>query len=157
MTLTNARRGFTLIEIMMVVVLMAIMMAIAFPKLQSLNRSTDVRSAAQQLATSVSAARGAAIRRGRHAYFNQSGSQIWVTVDGQSSVPDTTLLPADLSAVYGVTIVSPATTTIDFDPRGIGNKTNTSATWITYMLSKGSATDSVCVSKLGDVRRGCSL
>jgi prepilin-type N-terminal cleavage/methylation domain-containing protein len=149
-------RGFTVIELAMVVTMIGLLVLISFPRLAALNARTDLRSAGQRLASTVTVARGAAIRRGRHAFFNQDGSTIWVTVDTGGVNPDTVLGKVSLDSTYGVSIVQPtAPTVIDFDPRGIGNNSN--IVMSRFYLSKNGYTDSVCVSRLGDVRKGCTI
>ena len=149
-------RGFTVIEAVMVVAIIGLLTLISYPRLAVLNATTDLHSAGHRLASTVTVARGAAIRRGRHAFFNQNGSTIWVTVDTGGIDPDTVLGKVGLDSVYGVTIVRPtAPTVIDFDPRGIGNNSNTVMS--KFYLSKNGYTDSVCVSRLGDVRKGCTI
>jgi type IV fimbrial biogenesis protein FimT len=63
---TNAR-GFTLIELMVTLALVAILMAVAVPSLTTFQRNAQLTSFSNTMLASINAARGEAMKRGRSA------------------------------------------------------------------------------------------
>ena len=59
-----SRRGFSLIELITVFVLIGVIAAIGFPRLRDALEKQNVRSAKALIATMAATARGAAIQRG---------------------------------------------------------------------------------------------
>jgi len=64
-TASTACRGFSLVELMVTVAVLAILVAIAFPSFTSLTNSNRLTSAANELLASLQYARSEAIRRNR--------------------------------------------------------------------------------------------
>ncbi|MDX2175795.1 MAG: GspH/FimT family pseudopilin [Candidatus Sumerlaeia bacterium] len=62
--MTGARRGFTLLEVMIVIVIFGIVVAVAAPNLRGALEKEGLRSAARQLATGAAVARSEAVARG---------------------------------------------------------------------------------------------
>src|SRR5688572_27706599 len=75
------RRGFSMIEILIVMLIMGLMAAIAFPRGVEAIRTASRRAAQQQVAAYLARARALAIQRGRRAEFQINGSVMQVTVD----------------------------------------------------------------------------
>lgn len=67
-------RGFTLLELIMVVALMGIVMAYAIPGMQSLLANQRIKSAAFNLITTTMFARGEAVKRGIPIYIKAPSS-----------------------------------------------------------------------------------
>ena len=67
-----SRKGFSLIEMITVVVLIGIIAAIGFPRLRDALEKQNVRSAKALIATMAATARGAAIQRGCAATLNMT-------------------------------------------------------------------------------------
>jgi Tfp pilus assembly protein FimT len=147
------REGFTTIELAMVLVVMALVMAIALPRFQNIRTRAGVRSARQQVISSVATARAAAIRRGRSARLNVSADTIWVTIDSSGTwVPLTSKVP--LASLFQVQLSS-SSSSITFDARGIATGLGGNAT---FAVTHGSVTDSVCITKVGAVLwGGCGI
>jgi type IV fimbrial biogenesis protein FimT len=59
--------GFTLIELMITISIAAILLAVASPNLSAYKRNSELTSAANKLISSINAARGEAMKRGRNA------------------------------------------------------------------------------------------
>lgn len=142
------RRGFTLIETLMVIVVAGLMMAIGFPRLRQAMVSTNLRSARNTVAALHAQARAVAVERGRASELQVSGNRAVVVttprlVDLSGSTHDTVGGVHDLLEEFGATLSLSGT--IGFDPRGVG--TNTSTT--TMAVTKGGHTLSLVVSPFG--------
>ena len=76
-------RGFTLLEVIITVFLLAIIAAIGTPKLSAALRRRVTQSAADQFVTAQSLARATALRYGRVAqlHIDPSTTRFWVDVD----------------------------------------------------------------------------
>jgi prepilin-type N-terminal cleavage/methylation domain-containing protein len=146
--------GFTIIEILIVIAIIGIAAAMAFPKLSGRVTTLNVRSAKQEVAAYLARARAAAIQNGRAAQFVRNGNVIEVQVDSDTGA---VLLGAkDLFDAHGVSVsawANPAV--IRFDPRGIADALGGTRA---IVLSKAGVSDSVCVLGFGKVStEGCSL
>ncbi|HQQ63289.1 MAG TPA: GspH/FimT family pseudopilin [Pseudomonadales bacterium] len=60
------QRGFTLVELMIVVTITAILLKLAVPAFQDVIRNNKVQTAANSLASAISAARSEAVKRGTY-------------------------------------------------------------------------------------------
>jgi prepilin-type N-terminal cleavage/methylation domain-containing protein len=79
----NSRRGFTLVEIIITLGLLAVIAAMGAPRLQGALRRRITQTAADQFVTAHSLARGTAIRYGRVAqlHIDPATTRFWVDVD----------------------------------------------------------------------------
>jgi type II secretion system protein H len=139
-------RGFTLLEMLMVVILMGVVAGIVVPPLgRALDRAA-VGEAAERYAALHETARQLAIARGRHTRveLDSAGHQAVVTYRLSVTRWDTLdvrpLGRADLSA---------SRTMVTFSPLGIGfGASNTS-----IVFTSGLAAETVTVSRTGRLRR----
>lgn len=95
--LVGRGRGFSVIELMITVAVVAILVAVALPSFQQSMRSNRVSTASNELITSVNLARSEALRNPRGAVLctSQDGSAcggewddgwiVWIDVDGDGS------------------------------------------------------------------------
>jgi prepilin-type N-terminal cleavage/methylation domain-containing protein len=79
----NRRGGFTLLEIIIVLALLAVIAAMGAPKLSAALRRRTTQTAADQFATAHSLARVTALRYGRVAqlHIDATTTRFWVDVD----------------------------------------------------------------------------
>lgn len=79
----DRRRGFTLLEVIIVMALLAIVAAMGAPKLSAALRKRATQTAVDQFATAHSLARATAVRYGRVAqlHIDASTKRFWVDVD----------------------------------------------------------------------------
>src|SRR5665647_518961 len=106
---TNAR-GFTLIELMVTLALVAILMAVAVPSLTTFQRNAQLTSFSNTMLASINAARGEAMKRGRYAMVVptdgtnwSSGWVVFVDMDRSQTydaASDITLLTREASPSY---------------------------------------------------------
>ena len=74
---TLTRGGFTLIELMVTLALVAVMMAIATPSLTTFQRNAQLTSFSNTMLASINAARGEAMKRGRNAMIVPASGTSW--------------------------------------------------------------------------------
>ncbi|MBB2496768.1 GspH/FimT family pseudopilin [Aquipseudomonas ullengensis] len=79
-------RGFTLIEMMVVLVLLVIAISIAIPSVTSMIRNQSVTTASDELYGLLQYARGEAVTRGQRVSITATGSTAWTgTLDVQAN------------------------------------------------------------------------
>lgn len=148
--MSTKRSGFTLIELMVVIVMMSIMVAVATPRIRSVRDRSNLRAARDEVATAFALARSAAVQKGITATITLRGDSVSVlNSSGQQVLP-----PRALKVLYGATLQPPAgDQTIVFDARGFARDRTTQTL---YTINAGSLSATVCISKLGLVTKmGC--
>jgi type IV pilus assembly protein PilA len=146
----DERRGFTLIEILIVMAIMGIVAMMALPKVGNMNDRNQMRSAKDGIAAKLSAARAAAIATGRQAKFYVEGDSMrMTTMNGPTETAKGSTVY--LSRQFGVTVLSP-NISIVFDGRGM-----TSNAGNIVKFKRNTLVDSLCISPIGLVNRhGCA-
>jgi Tfp pilus assembly protein FimT len=146
-------KGFTTIELAIVIVLMGIMAAMAFPRIKGALEQQNVRSARAAGSTFVAKARAAAVQRGcRGVVHMPADGRAWVTICVATPVAGRTLDTLGaielLGARYNV-YVTPTVDSIAFDARGmkIGFQR------VVVVFRNGSIQDSLVVNEVGKVVR----
>lgn len=146
------RRGLTLVELLLVIVIMGVVMMITAPKLRGIGTSTNLRSASQELTTRLAMTRQAAIRRGAVAVLHLQNDKVWLMIEknGSQTVSGDTLR---LVKKYGVYLTA-SIDTVRYNARGVASMGSTQ----TFTVTKDGATQKVCVTGAGMMLgRGCSL
>jgi prepilin-type N-terminal cleavage/methylation domain-containing protein len=149
------RRGFTLVELMVVVVLMAAMVALALPKSRTLFLRSSVRGARTTVFNAFQQAKVTAVSQGRTATVNMPGAgQLFISAaprrnpcPGGGCTMDTIGLVRELTTQYGVTL-TPSQATYAYDSRGLGPNTP-----VTVELRRDPERDTVWVSGFGRVEK----
>jgi prepilin-type N-terminal cleavage/methylation domain-containing protein len=142
------RRGFTLIETLVVIVVAGLMMAAGFPRLRQAMISTNLRSARNELAALHTQARAVAVERGRSSAIWINGNRAVVVV--QLAVPvgatthDTIGAVHNFMTEFGATLAATGDP-IGFDPRGVGTNSGTAS----LTLTKSSHTKTLTISPFG--------
>jgi type II secretion system protein H len=154
----DPRAGFSLIEVVIVLTIIAVVATFVIPDLSSTSDTKAVKGAANTVATQLAVARTAAIARDRCStvHLNSSG-YLWVTTQSCGGSPIDTLTSQRISTEFGVTATacsgsscSPGSSLdYTYDPRGIPY-TQTPAT---YVVTRNSAADTVNVAQFGRVTR----
>jgi prepilin-type N-terminal cleavage/methylation domain-containing protein len=120
------RNGFSVIEMIIVMVMIGVIAAIGFPRLRDGLEHQNVRSSKALIATLAATARGAAIQRGCSATLNMTVDSIWVTACGVTGNP-----PAASGVQVGTkklvgeefsVTLQPTVASIVYDPRGISTQ-----------------------------------
>ena len=143
------RRGFTLIETLIVIVVAGLMMAAGFPRLRQAMISTNLRSARNELAALHTQARAVAVERGRSSAIWITGNSAVVVVTPRAvalagSTHDTIGGVHNFMTEFGATLAVTGDP-IGFDPRGVGTNTGTAS----LTLTKGSHTKTLTISAFG--------
>lgn len=146
------RHGFTVPEVLIVLVTMGILFALSAPRFTVLREQSAARAARLQLGSAFAAARAAAVQKGRPATLTIDDGIVRVTVlTGLSATTTTVLGPLRLDGTEGsATLASiDGPTTVTYDPRGM--ITPGLATVARYQLTAGDVSDTLCVSAVGMV------
>ncbi|HEY0969465.1 MAG TPA: GspH/FimT family pseudopilin [Gemmatimonadales bacterium] len=142
------RSGFSLLELIIVLTLLATLTMIAAPRISVARERGSMSSARQQLSATLTSARAAAIQKGRPARLRVKDGvvSVWV-LNMEDSVQ--VVAPTNYSDEYGVSL-SPSRasdTLITFDPRGFARLADDAA----FRFARGGLRDSVCLTRLGQL------
>ena len=146
------RKGFTLIEMLMVILIISMLVLISYPKISSAMVKTNVRGARTTLANMFSKARTAATQSNRKTRLKFGGNRVWIVASPRlvalaGSTVDTIGPVENLNTVYGVSVTSPVDS-VTFDPRGLAAGFGATST---LKVAKSGHTDSLVVDGLGRV------
>jgi prepilin-type N-terminal cleavage/methylation domain-containing protein len=145
------RGGFTLTELMMVVVIIGLMAAMAGPRMMRWVQTIGQRGAVNQLAGDLAFARIHAVRQGATVSFRIDDEDTYrVTVDDANGNVTRTLRTVNLRQVYRGATLSPASGRIAFDSRGV-LRANPVSTMDQITLTRGYVRKRVNVSGVGRV------
>ena len=119
-------RGFTLIELIVVVMVIGVVIGISAPRVKDGMEKINVREAKVSMANFVARARGSAVARGCQSTLNMTtgiAGKVWVTSCktgdlGRTTAVDTVGNVEQIASKYGVNLSS-TTNTITFDRLGI--------------------------------------
>lgn len=143
-------RGFTLIEMLLVFVIMGIVLSMAAPKLGRAAGQMAVRNAQHEVSAMISLTRALAVQNGRRATFVQEGGAIRVELSrGYGSAVDV-IAARDLGTQHKVTLGPSDKLEIPFDPRGFAIPGSSGASRLIAITRDGFA-DTVCVIGLGKI------
>jgi prepilin-type N-terminal cleavage/methylation domain-containing protein len=149
LTFSGARRGFTLPEILIVIVMISVLALVAIPRFASANGKRHMESARMRVAAAVATARAAAIQKGQTVRLQIASNRVTV----KSTSADTTNLvsPVPLDTLYKVRVTSPTgTILLDFSARGFANY---GSKLVIKLARSGVSDDSVVVTSTGMVQR----
>jgi prepilin-type N-terminal cleavage/methylation domain-containing protein len=142
-----ARAGFTLPEILIVVVLISILALLAIPRFSSANGRRHMESARMRVAAALATARQGAIQKGQTVQFKIANNRVTVT-EGLTDL----LSPVPLDTLYDVRIVSPSQPiTIDFSARGFAVGLGLAENHL-ILRRPGVGDDTVTISRTGMVK-----
>jgi len=153
----HRRKGFSLLELLIVFVLVGVMSTIAWPRMGRMRESYRVQSAKQQVMAAITTARAAAVQKGRTARFRVSGNVISAVVRTGASESTYVVRAKDLQREFSVTLEpqAPGDTVVTWEARGFGRITDAP---LVIRIRSATKTDSVCVGAIGQLMpRGCNL
>ncbi len=146
-------KGFTLVEVMIVVVLVGVLLRFALPYFRSGTTKADTRGAADAAAALHELAKQTAIQRSRTSKLVMDRTNVTMVVVAtkiSGAGYDTVGQVQNLSSRFGVTFTtSPTRDTLTFTPRGIGIESSDTK----IIFNKLTYYDTVTVSSTGRLIR----
>ena len=151
------RSGFTLFELLTVIVLMGIVLALAYPRMSSMAASASVRTARGALITAVNVAKSSAVTSGKCGYLKLATNAVTVFTtpcEGGSQITVVSNRNFERDYGVGVTIAKGGGTASDtdslgFDPRGIPLNTTQSSV---FTVTKSGLTKTVTIGNYGRIQ-----
>ena len=147
------RRGFSLVELLIVVVMIGIMVGIGLPKMRTGMNNNNVRAARTALINMIAGARNAGSQTNRSTWVKIEGSRAVVLARPRQDNVKTSTINADtigpvqnLGQLYGVTV----TATVDsfrFNP----TLTSLDVVGTTFTISRSGHVETVAVDGVGRV------
>lgn len=144
------RSGFSLIEMLLVVVIIGIVSLVGLPKLREALIGTSVRGARSRVVAMYSQARAAAIDANRKSALIVRNGSAWVTrLKAVGAGVDTVGSVQSLAAQFGVTVTA-SQDSVPFDPRGV--VLGGLGTPVTVVVARDGSADTVTINGLGGVQ-----
>jgi prepilin-type N-terminal cleavage/methylation domain-containing protein len=137
------RRGFTLLELALVLSITGVILGIALPRLATIYDSLTVQRAAQEIVSAHQRARIIAIMRSQSTLLTVAPDRLTIRLRGATD----TLWQSTGPEALGVSLRG-LPRTMTFSPVGITMGLSNA----TFQLTRGAATRTVVVSRLGRVR-----
>jgi prepilin-type N-terminal cleavage/methylation domain-containing protein len=137
------RRGFSLLELIVVIMIAGIVVALALPRFTKARDAAAVHAAVGELGALYAAARQEAIAR-------RAAVAVRIDTAGRAvelRVADARLVRRALGEIYGVGLGTNRDSTV-YDPRGIGFGLSN----VTIVVRRGSVVHTLTMSRLGRVR-----
>jgi len=143
------RRGFSLIELVIAIVLVGLMASFFFPRIGQEIQKQNVRSARAAMTTMMARARASAIQRGLSVSLVHRSNRVFMLSTHPVTRAVDTISQQNLYDSYGVTITASPRDSVVFDSRGIGGQA--SSTY--FYISKAGFADTIEVSSVGGIIR----
>jgi prepilin-type N-terminal cleavage/methylation domain-containing protein len=144
------RRGFTLIEILIVIVMISLISLVAIPRFATGNGRRNMESARLRTAAALSTARQAAIQKGEPVVFTVISDSVIVKLKAATDTSNI-LSPIPLYTLYKVHAETNADPLIiEFNARGFANSGNRT---VIQLKRTGVANDSIVIRSTGMVQR----
>jgi prepilin-type N-terminal cleavage/methylation domain-containing protein len=143
-SVTVARPGFTLLEILIVVTIVGLITGVALPRARALLDSIAVRAAVADAARTLELARHTAMTRGARAtvVIDSAPARVTLLSDGD------TIRYRDETAMSGVRFHATRPTVV-YNQLGMGVGVSN----LSLYISRGTVAETLTVSRLGRVRR----
>lgn len=151
----NRRMGFTVVEIMVVVVIAGLIILLGMPKVRQGMIRTNVRAARTTVVNMLAKARVVSTQQGRKTWVQLGGNKAYVQARPRRLLAgagacscDTIGSVENLNAKYGVTLTLTGADSIQFDPQGLATLGAASKT---ITVTKSSHYNTITVDGLGRV------
>jgi type II secretion system protein H len=145
------RRGFTLIEILIVIVMISLIALVAVPRFSTGNGRRNMESARMRTAAALSTARQAAITKGQPVVFSLWSDSVVVRLKATTDASNI-LSPVPLYTLYKVhaVVTNVDSLAIEFNARGFANSGDRR---VIQLTRSGVADDSIVIRSTGMVQR----
>jgi prepilin-type N-terminal cleavage/methylation domain-containing protein len=155
--------GFSLVEMLVVVVLIGLMSLFAFPKVVKVFDQSQVRGARQAVLNKFNTARINARQSSRHTFLIRNGDFLWIeraprlvslggsTRDTIGTVMNLGDVTGEISAAWKVSLAG--FTSLSIDPRGLVIAGSPGSSPWKLVLTRNEAKDSVVISGFGRISR----
>jgi len=157
----RSRAGYSMIELLIVVVTLAVLFATVAPRVTTIRESSTLRAGRQQLASAFSAARAAALHKGRPSALIINGNEITVRVrSGLTNSNVRVYGPLRFDVSLGITLeqLGGAPDSVAYNARGMLSNDVGFDQPLRYRLTYGTKSDTLCVSAAGLILpKGCTL
>lgn len=120
----NKSRGFSLIELMVSVVVMAILASVAVPSFQSWLRNTQIRNAAESITNGLQKARAEAVSRNTKITFVLGADTGWTVTVVSTATDIERRLAAEGSKNVTRTVLPATSSTVTFNSFGLIDAAN---------------------------------
>ena len=151
LTPSRVRRGFTLPEMLIVIVMISLLALVAIPRFATANGKRHMESARMRVSAALATARAAAIQKGYPVRFQLRQNR--VTVNRDTTGAPNLISPVPLDTLYNVS-AKPVGFSDPFDVVFSGRGfSNVGSTAIIKLSRPGVPDDSVVISKTGMVLR----
>lgn len=139
-------RGFTLVELAIGIVVVAILAAVALPRLRPALDRVAADAAAREITVALAVTRHAAIRQGQRARLRIGPDSLWLELAEGATWRLLTAWPGPVAHGVQLQVSNPVVT---YAPNGIGwGASNT-----TVRLRRGSQIETITTSRIGRVKR----
>jgi prepilin-type N-terminal cleavage/methylation domain-containing protein len=146
----RGRAGFTLVELLLVLLLMGLVLTLAAPKFVATIRYFTARSATSQVVADLALARTTAVREGRSTSLRiLTASTYRVVVDADGTAADRVVKSVVVEGAARGVALGAVGTRITFDSRGMRRNATESIT-----VTRAEGVDVVNVTIVGRVYRG---
>lgn len=147
-------RGFTLIELMVTITIIAILASLAAPSFSAFIRGGQVRSAAESVQNALQLARATAVQRNERTTFALGAGSAWSVSDAAGATVQQSRAGGEGSAVVTTTLAPAGATSVTFN--GFGRVTNPNGNWsLTFSAVGTPRTMQIQVSVPGGQIRLC--
>lgn len=150
------RRGFNLVEVLVVIVLIGIVVGLSFPQLTRIGNGANLRGARGAMITAVNVAKSSAVTTGKCSYLKLNNNAVTVFLTACSGGTQTEVISnRNFGTDYSVNVTltkgtgsALAVDSIGFDPRGIPIVNTQSST---FTITKAGESKTVVVGAYGRV------